>query len=54
MSAALQARLGVDVDGILGPATIAALQARLGVPADGYVGMATVAALQTHLNEGTL
>lgn len=54
MIAALQARLGVDVDGILGPATIAALQARLGVPVDGYVGMATVAALQTHLNEGTL
>lgn len=52
--AALQARLGVAVDGILGPETIAALQARLGVPVDGYVGMATVAELQMRLVEGTL
>jgi hypothetical protein len=51
---ALQARLGVATDGIIGPQTIIALQARLGVPADGYAGMATVAALQTRLNEGNL
>ena len=52
--AALQNRLGVPVDGIIGPQTITALQARLAVPADGYAGMATVAALQTHLIEGNL
>ena len=52
--AALQARFGVFVDGILGPESIAALQARLGVPEDGYAGMATVAALQAHLNERVL
>lgn len=52
--AALQARLGASVDGIIGPKTVAALQARLGVPVDGYVGMATVAELQMRLVEGTL
>lgn len=52
--AALQNRLGVSVDGIIGPQTITAMQARLAVPTDGYAGMATVAALQTHLIEGNL
>ena len=52
--AALQARLAVPADGIIGPKTITALQARLAVPADGYAGMATIAALQTHLIEGNL
>lgn len=52
--AALQGRLGVSVDGIIGSQTIAALQGCLAVPVDGYAGMATVAALQTHLIEGNL
>ena len=54
MVRALQARLGVTVDGWAGPATIRAWQARLGVTVDGYAGPATVAAIQRALNAGRL
>lgn len=49
---AVQRRLGVRADGLLGPATIKAIQRHLGVSADGHFGHATVRALQTRLNTG--
>lgn len=51
--AALQRKLGVEDDGIIGPTTIKALQRYLGVEADGYCGSITVCALQARLNAGT-
>ena len=51
--AALQRKLGVEADGIIGPTTIKALQRYLGVEADGYCGSITVRALQARLNTGT-
>lgn len=50
---AVQRRLGVAVDGLLGPATIRAIQTHLGVNADGWFGPGTVRALQSRLNQGT-
>ena len=52
----LQRRLGVDVDGLMGPATINALETHLGFDADGYLDAPspTVAALQQRLNRGEL
>lgn len=49
---AVQRKLGVRADGLLGPATIKAIQRHLGVSADGHFGHATVKALQTRLNTG--
>ena len=50
----LQRRLGVDVDGLMGPDTINALETRLGFEADGHLDAPspTVAALQQRLNRG--
>ena len=52
----LQRRLGVNADGLMGPATINALEAHLGFEADGYLDAPspTVAALQQRLNRGEL
>lgn len=49
---AVQRRLGLKADGLMGPATIKAIQKHLGVTADGSFGPATVKALQTRLNAG--
>lgn len=49
---AVQARLGLARDGLLGPVTIRAIQAHLGVARDGSFGPATVRALQARLNQG--
>lgn len=54
MVAAIQARLGVDPDGYMGPVTISAWQERLGVEPDEYMGPVTVCAIQTALNRGGL
>lgn len=53
---ALQARLGVEADGIMGPATINALEARYGYPADGRLDgpSNTVKKMQAALNQGRL
>lgn len=50
----LQRRLGVGIDGLMGPDTINALETHLGFEADGYLGAPspTVAALQQYLNRG--
>lgn len=50
----LQRRLGVDVDGLVGPDTINALETHLGFEADGHLDAPspTVAALQQRLNRG--
>lgn len=50
----LQRRLGVDVDGLMGPDTINALETHLGFEADGHLDAPspTVAALQQCLNRG--
>lgn len=50
----LQRRLGVDVDGLIGPDTINALETHLGFEADGHLDAPspTVAALQQCLNRG--
>lgn len=52
----LQRRLGVDVDGLMGPDTINALETHLGFEADGHLDAPspTVAALQQRLNRGEL
>ena len=47
---ALQKKLGVTVDGIMGQVTIKALQKYLKVKADGYLGTDTAKALQKYLN----
>lgn len=52
--AAVQRRLGVSDDGILGPDTTRAWQRRLGVLDDGSFGPRTTAALQRALNEGRI
>ena len=49
---AVQRKLGVRADGILGPQTIKAMQRRLGVRADGILGPQTARALQIALNQG--
>jgi len=49
---AVQQRVGVTVDGILGPNTWRGIQRRLGVPADGIPGPITIKALQRRLNSG--
>lgn len=51
---AMQQRLGVTVDGLVGPATIRALQSRMGTPVDGHLDeqSSCVIALQTRLNAG--
>lgn len=51
---ALQSRLGVTADGIVGKATVTALQRRHGVGADGVCGPKTVKAIQTAINDGRL
>lgn len=50
---AVQRRLGVAVDGLLGHQTIKAMQRHLGVTADGILGANTAKALQTRLNTNT-
>lgn len=50
---AVQKKLKVSQDGLLGPNTIKALQKHLGVKADGYFGPNTTKALQRELNAGT-
>lgn len=50
---AVQRRLGITADGLMGPGTIKAIQKHLGVTADGSFGPATVRALQTRLNTNT-
>lgn len=52
--AALQRRLGVTDDGIIGPATVREWQKRLSVTADGYLGENTARAIQGALNRGGL
>ena len=56
---AMQDRLGVEVDGFIGPDTISALQQRLrnrghNLEVDGVCGYRTVECLQYELNKGTL
>lgn len=46
----LQAKLGVEADGICGQQTVKALQSKLGVTADGVCGSETVKAVQTAIN----
>lgn len=50
---AVQARLGLTQDGLLGPATIKAIQKHYGLTQDASFGPATVKALQRALNKGT-
>lgn len=54
--AALQRRIGVHDDGIIGPETIRALQRRMGTPVDGKISENSqmVRELQTRLNNGTV
>ena len=47
----LQAWLGVDSDGIIGPETVKAWQKKIGVKVDGYFGTESVKAWQKFLNE---
>lgn len=49
---AVQRRVGVADDGLLGPITWKAIQRRLGVAADGVPGRITIRALQKRLNTG--
>jgi peptidoglycan hydrolase-like protein with peptidoglycan-binding domain len=49
---AVQRRLGVAADGLLGPNTWRAIQRRIGVAADGIPGPITIKALQRRLNTG--
>ena len=49
---AVQKKVGVKQDGLLGPQTIKAIQKRLGVTVDGYFGANTAKALQKRLNTG--
>lgn len=48
---AVQAKLGLTQDGLLGPATIKAIQKHYGLAQDASFGPATVRALQTALNK---
>lgn len=54
--ASIQAKLGVDADGILGPGTVNALGARYGITGDGVLDgpSLTITALQKALNTGKL
>jgi N-acetylmuramoyl-L-alanine amidase CwlA len=54
MVRALQKKLGVAVDGYMGPGTIKALQAKLHVSPDGYFGPATAKKLQQNMNAGKI
>ena len=49
---ALQRRLGVTADRLIGPQTVKAWQKKLGVTADGYFGPNTAKAAQKALNTG--
>ena len=53
---ALQQRLGVDADGLIGTNTIMALQGHCGTPQDGYFsdGSTCIMELQKKLNNGAL
>ena len=53
---ALQRKLGVDADGLIGPGTIRALQQRMGTPQDGVLSEQSkcVMQLQRNLNAGKL
>lgn len=51
---ALQRKLGVAADGLLGANTVKAYQRKLGVTADGYWGPNTTKAVQRALNAGKL
>ncbi|MEY8436532.1 N-acetylmuramoyl-L-alanine amidase [Atopobiaceae bacterium 24-176] len=51
---ALQARIGVTADGIVGVNTVKAIQRRYSVGQDGVCGPKTVRALQTALNDNDL
>jgi hypothetical protein len=55
MVKALQEKLGVEVDGFIGPDTISALQEYLGTPVDGCISSPSlcVMELQRRLNAGT-
>jgi hypothetical protein len=50
---AVQRRLGLTPDGLMGPGTIRAIQRHLGVAQDASFGPGTVRALQTRLNTNT-
>lgn len=52
---ALQRKVGVKADGLLGPGTVRALQRHLGTPVDGVISRPSlmVEELQRRLNEGT-
>lgn len=53
MVRAIQRKLGgLQVDGILGPASVSAIQKYVGAYQDGYLGPDTAAAIQRSLNEG--
>lgn len=49
---AVQRKLGVRVDGLLGPQTIRAIQRYLGVRVDGVLGPETARAIQARINRG--
>ena len=53
---ALQRKLGVEADGLIGPGTIRALQARMGTPQDGVLSEQSqcITALQQRLQKGTI
>lgn len=53
---ALQRRLGVEADGLIGPGTIRALQQRMGTPQDGVLSEESkcIIALQQRLQKGTI
>src|SRR5699024_10853357 len=52
---AMQKKLGVTADGLLGPSSIRALQKRMGTPVDGKLSKVSpmVKELQRRLNKGT-
>ena len=56
MITALQQRLGIDADGLIGAGTILALEKYCGTPQDGYFGEASacIKELQKKLNSGVL
>jgi len=50
---ALQKRVGVGADGLLGPSTIKGIQRHVGTKQDSIIGPATIKAMQQRLNKGT-
>lgn len=52
MVVAIQQRVGVTPDGIIGPQTVMGIQNFVGVTADGYLGFETACAIQRSLNDG--